>query len=474
MVDPISQQRKFTWARCIGFVGMVSLLVSTVVFSAPEAHAQRPADWSTYQYNNERTGFNKFENVITQSSVASLKPKWVIPAGGSVSTQPTTANGTMYWGSWDGYEHATSVANGSEQWEVNIGQTTNSNCYPPTVGAASTATIATKGRPSELTVFVGGGDSNFYALDAATGAILWKVALGDTSAGNFLWSSPAVFNGSVYVGMASFGDCPLVQGKLFQLNASDGTIQHVFNVVPDGCTGGGVWGSPAIDSSGRVYFATGNPGSCSAPTPYAEAVVELNAIDLSYVASWQVPASQAIGDGDFGSTPTIFNSMLGVVNKNGIYYAFQRNRIAAGPVWQTQVAVPPCLYCGYDSISSSAWDGSYLYVAGGSTTVNGVSCDGTLQALNPSNGAVIWQRCFNSGAIDGPVGAVPGLVIVGAGQNLVAVSSSSGQQLFAYTQPAGNWFVAPSVSNGAVYVGVMGAGGGYFGGQLYAFTPNGQ
>jgi outer membrane protein assembly factor BamB len=44
-------------------------------------------------------------------------------------------------------------------------------------------------------VYVGSYDSNLYALNASTGAILWSFATG----GNVI-SSPAVANGVVYVG----------------------------------------------------------------------------------------------------------------------------------------------------------------------------------------------------------------------------------------------------------------------------------
>ena len=74
----------------------------------------------------------------------------------------------------------------------------------------------------------------------------------------FVWSSPAVFGNSVYIGVASFGDCPLVQGQLLQLDRITGALQHTFNVVPNGCTGGGVWGSPTIDAAaGTIYFDHG-------------------------------------------------------------------------------------------------------------------------------------------------------------------------------------------------------------------------
>ena len=81
-----------------------------------------------------------------------------------------------------------------------------------------------------------------------------------------MWSSPAVFGNSVYIGVSSFGDCPLVQGQLVQLDRTTGAVQHTFKTVPDGCIGGGVWGSPTIDAAaGTIYFTTGNRAPAPAP-----------------------------------------------------------------------------------------------------------------------------------------------------------------------------------------------------------------
>ena len=44
-------------------------------------------------------------------------------------------------------------------------------------------------------VYVGSEDNNVYALNASTGALLWKYATGSV-----VTSSPAVANGVVYVG----------------------------------------------------------------------------------------------------------------------------------------------------------------------------------------------------------------------------------------------------------------------------------
>ncbi|HET7639073.1 MAG TPA: PQQ-binding-like beta-propeller repeat protein, partial [Ktedonobacteraceae bacterium] len=266
-------------------------------------------DWSTYLMGNN--GFNSDETLINATTATQLQKYWMYHAQGSISAQPLVVNGIIYWGSWDGLEHATNLS-GQQLWATNLGKTSDDDCDPPVAGVASTATVApitTNGRTT-LTLFVGGGDANFYALNASTGKVIWKVALG-FSPDDFIWSSPVVYKGSIYIGVSSFGDCPSVQGKLVQLSTLDGSVQNIFDVVPDGCGGGSIWGSPTIDTqTGKIYVATGNADHCSTVESYAIAIVELNASDLSVVDDWQVPQSQWLDDSDFGTTPTLFNASI--------------------------------------------------------------------------------------------------------------------------------------------------------------------
>ncbi len=164
----------------------------------------------------------------------SLSTEKTINEGSTISTQPVVANGIIYWGSWDGMEHATKL-DGTQAWTTNLG-TAPSNCGGA-LGVLSTATIATEtiNGTSTLVDFVGSANNTFYALNASTGAIIWQTSLG-TPATQVLWSSPVLYNGSIYIGIAS-NDCPLVQGQVFQLNATPGAIQNTFNVVPNGCLG---------------------------------------------------------------------------------------------------------------------------------------------------------------------------------------------------------------------------------------------
>jgi polyvinyl alcohol dehydrogenase (cytochrome) len=294
------------------FITLALVVIATsvfVVFSRSQIAHAAAGDWSTYLENAQRSGFNSAETIINGTSAPTLKMLWKYQAGGYISVnyisaQPVEAHGMIYWGSWDGNEHATNT-NGTQVWQTGLGYTYSSQCND-LAGVASTATVATMGIGGKSTsvVFVGGGNASFYALSATTGAIIWQTSLGP-SPDTFIWSSPVYYKGSIYIGLASLGDCPVVQGKLFRLNATTGAIQNTFNVVPTGCTGGGVWGSPTIDASdGSVCFATGNPGSCSSNEPYATSLVKVKASSLSLIDSWQVPQKQQGSDSDFGATST--------------------------------------------------------------------------------------------------------------------------------------------------------------------------
>ena len=111
-----------------------------------------------------------------------------------------------------------------------------------------------------------------------------------------------------------------------------------------------------------------------------------------------VPKSQKVSDSDFGGSPTLFTAtiggaatpMVGACNKNGIYYAWQEDDLAGGPVWQDHVGVA---YANTNSECDAAaiWTGSGLYIAGNGATIGGTTYPGELQQVNPATGAYIWR-----------------------------------------------------------------------------------
>jgi len=433
------------------------------------------SDWTSYLQGIERTGFAASENGLNPTSAPRLGLAWKTSDAGpahGVFSQPVVANGLVYWGSFDGVESATTTS-GNLVWQTNLGTTNPPGCEDPSAaGISSTPTITSDVPVGTATsvMYIGGGDSKLYALNAATGAVLWSYAVGGNP-DTFLWDSPAVLGNSVYIGVSSFGDCPLVQGQLLQVNRVTGALQNTFNVVPNGCTGGGVWGSPTVDAAaGTIYFDTGNGGDCSSSEPLAPALVEVRASDLSLVGSWQVPPAQQSDDSDFGATPTLFTGVIGgqshpevgVINKNGVFYAFERDALQSGPVWSTRIATGggnPTT--GNGDIASAAFDGTRLYVGGDATA----SCSGSVNALNPSTGAFIWQHCFTDGYVLGGVTVSSGgIVAVGEGTNVAVVSAATGASLFTFAG-AGTFWGPPSAAGGALYEGDMA-------GNLYALTPN--
>jgi polyvinyl alcohol dehydrogenase (cytochrome) len=193
----------------------------------------------------------------------------------------------------------------------------------------------------------------------------------------------------------------------------------------------------------------------------------VRASDLSLVGAWAVPPAQQAIDSDFGSTPTLFNGVIGgqsqplvgVINKNGIFYALERDALWSGPVWSTRIATgggdPPN---GAGDVAPAAFDGTTLYVGGDAT--NG--CSGSLNALNPSTGAVIWQDCFTDGGfvIGAVTSASGGVVAVGEGNNIAVVSAATGASLYNYTG-TGPFWGPPTFAGGTLYEGDMA-------GNLYA------
>jgi outer membrane protein assembly factor BamB len=435
-----------------------------------------PGDWPSFLLG--KGGFNDNETAITTATAPSLTRSWTAHAGGGISSEPVVVDGTIFWGSWDGYEHATSVS-GQARWSTFLGSMSSSQCYPTTAGVASTATVMPVERNGKTTLvdFVGGGNARVFALNAATGNVLWSTALGSAN-GTFIWDSPVLYQGHLYIGTASVGECPGTAGYFFQLNSTTGAIERVLNLVPPGCLGGGVWGSPTLDADNdELYFTTSNGSTCGIDEPYAMSMVEVHAATLTIVGSWQVPASEAAYDGDFGSTPVLFTGrvngasrgLVGAVNKNGIFYAFERGKISQGPLWRNQISTPldGCSRCPSGDVGTATWDGSRLYVGSTSTTIAGKSCYGSVRELDPATGASRWQHCLSTAyRVMAPLIVVPGLVVVAAGPSFFVLDGTDGTTLFAYQDAAkdSTFDGAATIAHGVLYLGNLD-------GTLFAFNP---
>ncbi len=171
------------------------------VVAAPQVAAASVTDWPMYLHDGSLSAAST-ETILGSADAPNLRPAWTFKTGGMIAASATVVAGVAYVGSWDGYEYALNATTGAQIWKTYLGITTAPACSPPSLGVSSIPTV-TGG-----VVYLGGGDSNWYALDASTGAVLWTVPTGDNSAtgGHYNWSSPLIVGNSAYIGIASLGD----------------------------------------------------------------------------------------------------------------------------------------------------------------------------------------------------------------------------------------------------------------------------
>jgi outer membrane protein assembly factor BamB len=449
------------WSLAVSIAAVVLLLVSgwgatVVAASGPQAipnatisvSTTPPSlpghDWPTYLGNDQRTSSNIGDDVLNVSNAPTMVELWNATTHRAVAASAAIVGDRTYIGSWDGNFSAYNLLTGAVAWKTFLGVSR----YCPTtatIGITSSATVYRN------TVYVGGGNGTYWALNATNGKVVWMYQQGSPLNGYYSWSSPLVWDGHVYVGAASLCDKPLVPGGLYELDASNGTLDHLFRTVPSTMLGGSIWSSPSIDvARNTVYVTTGNPPNQTDGTNYTQAFIALNATTLAEESFWDVPANQSIFDGDFGASPTLFTDkagapLVGAINKNGYFYTLNRADLAAGPVWEGAFSH------GGSTVEPAAFAQGLLFVATRETKVLGKLANGSVEALNPGTGHVIWKDALAYAGYGAPTTA-NGLLFVPAGKLLSVLDAANGVVLKTFSCPGG-FLSAPAVAHGVVVEG---------------------
>jgi outer membrane protein assembly factor BamB len=343
--------------------------------------------WNQFHRHNMMR-WNPFENVLNVNNVGSLELKWSYTTGATVYSSPAVVKGVVYVGSFDDNVYALNASTGALLWRHTTGRS----------GVYSSPAVANG------VVYVGSFDYNVYALNAKHGGELWRYATGYT-----VYSSPAVVNGVIYV--SSFNE------NVYALNASTGALLWSYPA------GGG--SSPAV-VNGVIYVGSLND--------FDHNVYALKA--SSGALLWSFPTG-----GYVGSSPAVTNGVVYVLSEDGNVYAL-RARTGA-KLW-------------------SYATGAYLTLLDSSPAVaNGVVyvVSNNVYALNASTGALLWS--YPATGTSSPAVA-NGVVYVGTtDDNVYALNASTGALLWKYT--TGNAvYSSPAVVNGVVYVGSSD-------GNVYAF-----
>lgn len=396
------------WAVILPVILTIGLVPGAVASATSRPH-QAAQQWSSYLFGPTHTSYDAGDLSVTAGDVSRLEPIWqryTDPTnGGSAAdyASPVVNDGVAYVGLGNGDMYAISLATNKILWWHYIGLIRPTTC-PGTTGVISTATVARDPVSNEETVYVGGPDGYLYALSAATGALEWRsvIALPSKTENNyFVWSSPTVANGKIYIGISSECDKPLVPAGVVSFDQHTGARIAYWGSLPAGDSGGSVWSSVAVLPNGDVVATTGNSLSDEPQIPHAESLVVLDGTTLKLVASFMVPKAQQVWDSDFGGSPTVFSAdldgvatkMVGACNKDGIYYAFRAYHVDAGPVWEQQIGAPSGKKGeGPGECDAAAvFNGTDLIEGGGTpVTLDGVTYQGSVQALDPATGAVLW------------------------------------------------------------------------------------
>lgn len=397
---------------------LIIMVFATLAATGGSSGAATFVNWPAYLFRPTHTSRNPAATAITTSNASSLVKAWTWkPAPPTMTGQPfatlaaspTVVNGVIYIGANTGVFSAINESTGKPIWNRFIAFTPKLTCNAAK-GFTSTATVATSPSTGKLTIYVGAADGYLYALDAATGNTVWRAAVGIPSTtvnDYYLWGSPTVVGGKVYIGISSQCDNPLVRGGVKAFSQSTGSPAGTYLAVPSGSVGASVWSTPAVNSAGQVFVTTGNNDPNSPSAGDSNSIVRLSST-LTRQDIWTVPAAMLKRDDDFGGSPTLFTAtingtktpMVGACNKDGWYFALRANNLAAGPVWKLQVGAGFSNITGDQCIAAAVWNGSHLFIAGNQTTIGGTTYFGSIREVNPATGAVIWATGL-PGAIEG-------------------------------------------------------------------------
>jgi hypothetical protein len=311
-----------------------------------------------------------------------------------------------------------------------------------------------------------------------------------------------LLNGIVYVAWASHGDHIPYHGWVLGFDKTNLSRVATFNANPNG-SDAGIWmggGAPGADSSGNLYFLTGN-GTFDANTggsDYGDSTVKLSTSGGLSVAGYFTPKDQATlsaNDADHGSggAAILMDPSSGPVahlliggGKSGILYLLNRDNLG-GFDPSTNHVVQSLVVSGNEILATAALWNNSLYIAASGSPLQQFSFNSSTGQFDPA--------LHSSSHSFGGKGATPSVSASSASANGIvwAVDAGAygtsccangpavlhafdaanvGTELWNSTQGTGNAagnavkFTVPTVANGKVYVGTRGEL------SVYGLLPN--
>lgn len=367
---------------------------------------------------------------ISRAALSKLAVAWVVafPESSQLRSQATAAGGALFVGSHNGSVYALDQATGCTRWQYKAATEVRSAVTIDVDAGAGEGAA----KPVVRAIF-GDRAANVYALDAETGALLWKQSV-DPHPNAALTGSITAHAGRLFVPVSSNDDinsmdprypCCTHSGAVVALDVRTGAILWRTPTIDEppketgrtsigtptlGPSGASIWNTPTLDvERGLLFVGTGNNHSRPA-TSRSDSILALEVATGRIAWTYQAQAEDAWNaacsfgtrsscpdpegpDTDFGGTTMLVEvggrDLLFAGQKAGILHALDP---ATGRlVWKkTIVRGGPQGGIRYGMASR---DG-VLFVPAmveGDEQGEGREALPGLQALAPRDGAVVWQ-----------------------------------------------------------------------------------
>jgi polyvinyl alcohol dehydrogenase (cytochrome) len=338
-------------------------------------HSKGASLWNGWGNGLMNTRFQNSPGAgLTAEQVPRLKLKWAFGFPGDVNAyaQPTIVGGHVFVGSHGGKVCSLTAATGCVQWWFQA--------------AAGVRTAVSLGRVATTSgartaAFFGDISGVAYAVDAATGKLLWKTKVDSYPAAR-ITGSPAFHAGRLFVPVssteeafasASDYECCRFRGSVVALDGATGKqLWKTYTIAEEarptktntrgtqlwGPSGAAIWTTPTIDTKKNILYVTTGDNYSDPPTDSSDAFLALDLDSGKLLWSRQVTAGDAYTvacrlsdktncpdsngpDFDFGSSPilvTLPNGRRALVagQKSAVVHAIDPDR-SGEILWQVRV-----------------------------------------------------------------------------------------------------------------------------------------
>jgi polyvinyl alcohol dehydrogenase (cytochrome) len=443
---------------------------------------------------------------LTADQVPRLTLKWAFgfPDAVSAWAQPTIAGGRLFVGSENGTVYSLDAKTGCIYW-----------AFTAQSGVRTAITIGPRKGSKGFAAYFADMSANAYAVDAATGEQLWVRQVEDHPLAR-ITGTPTLYHGRLFVPVASFEEidganpdygCCTFRGSLSALDARTGAVLWKTYTIPDepkprgkssagvtlwGPSGAGIWSSPTVDGKrGVVYAATGNSYS-DPPEPASDAVIafEMKTGKIRWIRQEtphdvfmggcrpgvnnpNCPDGQNGPDFDFGNSPILTllpngHDVIIIGQKSGLGFAMDPEKQGV-VLWQYRAGEGSALG-GIEF--GSAVDAEHAYFPSSDIFL---AKPGGLHAVNITTGERVWYappaplKCARgqgcSAAQSAAITVIPGVVFSGSVDGgLRAYSTKDGSIIWEYDTNQKFETLNGVPANGA---SIMGPGPTVGGGMLY-------